>query len=74
MSNEDLYNKALKNNAPIEAARLALRFAGNCSSRSRCWGWTDRAISAAAMAGIQLLPGNLSWPDIDAMEQQLAPS
>ncbi len=70
MNNRDRYDTALEKN-PREAASLALDFADGCGSKANAWNWADRARSAAALAGVTLDGGSRSWPDTDAMREQL---
>ncbi len=70
MNNNDRYKIALRTD-PLEAAALALQFSAGCGSRNNAWAWAKDAITAAAVAGVTLDPGNLSWPELDAMTKQL---
>ena len=70
MNNNDRYTIALRTD-PLEAAALAIEFSFGCGSKSASWIWADRAITAAAQAGVTLDAGNLSWPELDSMEAQL---
>ena len=70
MNNNDRYEQALKTD-PLEAAALAIRFSGGCGSKSNAWNWADRAVAAAKQAGVTLNPGRASWPDLNAMTDQL---
>jgi len=70
VNNFDRYDQALLR-SPREAAALAIGFSGQCGSKSNAWNWANRAIEAAAQAGITLIAGSASWPDLDAMQRQL---
>jgi hypothetical protein len=70
MNNQDRYQLALRRD-PLEAAALALNFSAGCGSKLAAWNWADRAVEAAAKAGVTLDPGNLSWPELDQMDAQL---
>ena len=71
MNNFEKYDDALARD-PLEAAALAIQFASGCGSKSAAWSCADNAVKAAAEAGIALNPGRASWPDLDAMTDQLA--
>jgi hypothetical protein len=70
MNNNDRYTIAMRTD-PLEAASLAIEFSSGCGSKSAAWNWADRAIAAAARAGVTLDAGNLSWPELDSMKAQL---
>ncbi len=70
MNNFDRYDIALESN-PREAAALALEFADGCGSKNNAWNWAERAKAAAAEVGVTLDGGSRSWPDTEAMRQQL---
>ena len=70
MNNLDRFKVALRDD-PLEAAALAIEYSAGCGSKSAAWGWADRAVAAAASAGVKLDPGTLSWPELDQMEAQL---
>ena len=71
MNNFDRFDAA-KSSDPLDAAALALQFSAGCGSKSAAWNWADRAVQAAAEAGVKLDGGRASWPDLDAMTDQLA--
>jgi hypothetical protein len=71
MNNNDYFQIEISNKNFAEAARLACDFGEGKGSRSGAWSWANAAIDAAKMAGIELNPGNLSWPDFKAMKEQL---
>ena len=72
MNNNDQFQAAMNEKNYIHAAKLAIEFGRGKSSKSGAWSWADDAIAAAKEAGIELNPGNLSWPDFEAMEKQLS--
>ena len=70
MNNMDKFKLALRRD-PLEAAALALDFADGCGSKGNAHAWADNAVEAAAKASVTLDKGSLSWPETDAMRQQL---
>jgi hypothetical protein len=76
MTNQDRYQVEINARRYVNAARLALTFAGNCASRSRCWAWADEAVNALTVGGLDDLAGRVraalndgtSWPNLDAAE------
>lgn len=71
MNNQDRFDAAIEAGLYIRAVRLALRFAAGKGSRSGCWSWADQAVVAGKLAGIELLTGGKSWPDLAGMTRQL---
>lgn len=70
MNNNDRYKLALRRDS-LEAAALAIDYSAGCGSKSAAWDWANRAKEAAAQAGVTLDCGDLSWPELDRMEDQL---
>ena len=71
MNNNDKFQVEMNAGRYIKAARMAIDFGSGKSSRAGAWSWADEAVKAAALAGIMLNPGRLSWPDFEAMLKQL---
>jgi hypothetical protein len=71
MNNNDYFQIEVNKGDHRAAALLALEFAAGKASRSGCWSWANAAIEQAAEIGIELDPGNLSWPDLNSMTNQL---
>jgi len=71
MNNNDLFQIALNKKDYRRAAELAIQFGEGKASKAGMWAWARDAVDAAAHAGITLDPGNLSWPDFEAMRVKL---
>lgn len=71
MNNRDRFEQAMRSD-PLEAAALAIQFSGGCGSKAAAWSWADRAVEAAAQVSVTLDAGHASWPNLNAMTDQLA--
>ncbi len=71
MSNLDRFEQAMRSD-PLEAAALAIQFSGGCGSKVAAWSWADGAVEAAAQVSVTLDAGHASWPNLNAMTDQLA--
>jgi hypothetical protein len=67
MNNNDYFNQAVERGNYLEAARLAIGFGRGKGSRSGAWSWATEAVTVAAIGGVTLDTGRLSWPDFDRM-------
>lgn len=72
MNNFERFEERLREGDFTGAALLAIEFAGRCGSKANAWAWAERAVEAAAQAGVKLHPGGGRWPDLQGMEERLA--